>query len=46
MIIIDTATGWFICFEIPTYDLNEVTGSNYEYIYKSSVSLSQFFNNA
>ena len=30
--MIDHATGWFEIFEVPTYDLDEVMGGNYEYI--------------
>ena len=32
--MIDPATGWFNIVEMPTYDLDEVTGGNYEYIDK------------
>ena len=35
---------WFEIVEVLTYDLNEFKGGNDEYIDKSSVSLSQFFN--
>ena len=45
MTIIDSATGWFKCFEIPTYDLNEVTSGNNEYVDKSSDRVTQLFNN-
>ena len=44
MTMIDAATFWFRTVEIPTYDLDEVTGVNDEYIYKSSARVSQFFN--
>ena len=43
--IIDHATGWFETFEIPTFDLDDVTAGNHEYIYKSSARVSQLFNN-
>ena len=43
--VIDPATGWFDIVEIPTFDLEEVTIGNYEYIDKSSTRVSQFFNN-
>ena len=33
-LMIDPTTGWFEIFEIPTYDIDEVTGGNDEYIYK------------
>ena len=36
MTIIDPATGWFEIFDMPMFDLNEVTCSNDEYINKSS----------
>ena len=39
------ATGWFEIVEVPTYNLDEVTGSNDEYIYKSSSRVSHLFNN-
>ena len=29
--MIDPATGWFEIVEMPTYDLDEVTGGNNEY---------------
>ena len=35
MTMIVLATGWLKIFEIPTYDLGEVTCSNDEHIYKS-----------
>ena len=42
MKIIDPGTGWFEIYEGPTFDLNEVTGSNDEYIGKSSARVSYF----
>ena len=45
MTIIDPDTGWFEIVEIPTHDLYEVTGSNDEYIDKSSARISQLFKN-
>ena len=45
MTMIDPATGWFEIVEIPTFDLEEVTIGNVEYIDKSSARVSQFFNN-
>ena len=45
MTMIDPTTGWFEIFKVPTYDLDEVTGGNAEYIDKSSTRASQFFNN-
>ena len=44
MKIINPATAWFEIVEIPTYDLNEVTAGNDEYIYKSSTRVSKLFN--
>ena len=35
MTIIDPETGWFEVIKVPTFDLDEVTGGNYEYIDKS-----------
>ena len=43
--MIDPATGWFDIFKIPTFDLEEVTLGNDEYIDKSSTSISHMFNN-
>ena len=43
--MINTYTGWFDTIEVLTYDLNEVTGGNYEYIDKSYDRVSQLFNN-
>ena len=45
MTMIDPTTGWFKIFEIPTYDLEEVTGGNEEYIDASSSRVSQLFIN-
>ena len=39
------ATCWFEITRVITYDLNEVTGGNYEYIDKSSARVIQLFNN-
>ena len=44
MTIIDPTTGWLEIFNITTYDINEVTGGNCEYINKSSAGFSQLFN--
>ena len=44
MKMIDPDKGWFKIVEILTYDLNEVTAGNDEYIYKSFVRVSQLFN--
>ena len=45
MTMIDPPTGWFKIVEIPTYNLDEVTGGNDDYIDKSSTSVSQLVNN-
>ena len=45
MTIIDTTTGWFEIFKVPVYELDEVTGSYYYYIDKSSSIIIQLFNN-
>ena len=45
MTMIDPATGWFDIVEILTFDLDEVTAGNDEYIDKSSDRVSQLFNN-
>ena len=45
MSMIDPTTGWFEIVEIPTYDFNEVIGSNGEYVDKSFACVSQLFNN-
>ena len=45
MIMIDPETVWFEIIEMPTYDLDVVTGDNDEYIDKSSFRVRQLFNN-
>ena len=45
MTMVDPARGWFESFGIPTFDIDEVMGVNDEYIHKSSVMVSQLFNN-
>ena len=45
MTMIDPSTGWFKIFEIPKFDLEEVTLGNDEYIDKSYDRVSQLFNN-
>ena len=45
MTILDPTTGWFKIFEIPMFDLDEVTAGNDEYIDKSSARYIQIFNN-
>ena len=45
MAMIDPAMGWFEIVGIPTYNIDEVTGPNYEYIDKLSARLSHLFNN-
>ena len=45
MAMINPGMGWFEIIEVPTNDLNEVTGGKYEYINKSSVMASQLFKN-
>ena len=45
MTMTDPATGWFEIFEIPTCNLDEVTGGNDEYIDKSSDRFSHLFHN-
>ena len=45
MTMINPTTGWFEIFEIPTYNRDDVTGGNDEYIDKSSARVSQLFNN-
>ena len=45
MTMIDPVTGWFEIFEIPTFDLDEVTSGNDEYMDKSSDRVIQLFNN-
>ena len=44
MTIIGSVNGWFEISEFPSYELDEVTGVNDEYIYKSSAKLIQLFN--
>ena len=43
--MIDPATGWFKIVKILTFNLNEVTSGNDEYIDKSYARVSQLFNN-
>ena len=43
--MIDQDTGWFEIFEIPTFDLEEVTISNDDYMDKSFTRVSHMFNN-
>ena len=43
--MINPTTGWFEIADMPTYDLDEVTGSNDEYIDKSSSRVIYLFNN-
>ena len=45
MAIISPAMGWFEIFKVPMFDLDEVVGSNDEYIDNSSVRVSHLFNN-
>ena len=45
MTMIDPDMGWFEFFKVLTYDLDEVTGGNNDYIYNSSARLIQLFNN-
>ena len=45
MTMIDPVTGWFKIVKILTFDLDEVTAGNDEYIYKSSARVSQLFTN-
>ena len=45
MTMIDPSAGWFKIVEISTFNLEEVTLGNDEYIDKSSTSVSQMFNN-
>ena len=44
MTIIGPIMSWFEIVEIPTYNIDEVTSSNDEYIDKSSARVSQLFN--
>ena len=43
--MIDPTTYRFEIVKIPKYDIDEVTGGNYEYIDKSSDRVSRLFNN-
>ena len=45
MTIIEPNTGWFEIIEVPTYDINDVTGGNEEYIDKYSARVIHLFNN-
>ena len=45
MTMIDPETAWFKISETPTYNLNEVIGSNYKYTDKSYSRVGKFFNN-
>ena len=45
MKMIEHITGWFETYEIPTYDLSKITGSNDEYIDKSYARVIHLFNN-
>ena len=45
MTMINPATGWFEIVLVPTYNLDEVTGGNIDYVDKSSYRVSRFFNN-
>ena len=45
MTFIDPATGWFEITEVPYYDTEEVRLGNNTYISKTSVIISQLFNN-
>ena len=45
MVMIDPSTGWFDIVKILTFDFDELTSGNDEYIDKSSASVSQLFNN-
>ena len=42
--MIDPATGWFEITEITTFELDEATGGNYEYIDRSSDRVRQLSN--
>ena len=46
MKMIDPATVWFKIVDILTFDLDEVTAGNDEYIDKSSARVSHLFNSA
>ena len=43
--MVDPRTGWLEIVKVLTYDLDDATGSNDEYIDKSSVRFSHLFNN-
>ena len=45
MAMIDPATGWFEIFEVRTFDLDELTVGNDEYIDNSSARGIQLFDN-
>ena len=45
MTMINPTTGWFELVKVPMYDLNELIGSNYEYIDKSYARVRHLFNN-
>ena len=45
IMMINPAIGWFEIVDISTYNLNEVTSGNDEYIDKSSSRVIQVFNN-
>ena len=45
MTMIDPATSWFEIVKIHTFELEEVTIGNGEYVDKSSASIGQLFNN-
>ena len=45
MTMIGPAMGWFEIVEVPTFDLDEVTSGNYDYIDNSSERVSHPFNN-
>ena len=42
---INPEIGWFLIVKVPTFDICEVIGGNYEYIYKSSYRVSHLLNN-
>ena len=45
MTMIYPALGWSETTKVTTFDLDEVTGGNYEYIDRSSAMVSHLFNN-
>ena len=45
MMMFDPTTGWFNIVDIRTFELDEVTAGNDEYIDRSSARVSQLFNN-